>query len=465
MMENADATTDLINEELAKAQKGRIRRRALVRLILFLIVYGSLHVLSGAIIRPPQNLHDASIPAINGILSSNIVLSTAISADLPGLILDCVYSDELTKNPRITTWRSRDYGQHWEILNNPFQTWSCEFIAPQGGGTTFLAYDRHAEDEGSFLWISHDAGSSWHQVSNIMFPLTTLQALAHSYYRDGRLYALFPQNGVKDAPLTFNVSSDDGTTWLNPTVVQSTLKAQGWQVQSVAPDYRVPHSWFRVLTDGKEIPSAAPMLEHSMDDGQHWQSITALGYQPAGNISLATTSATPNELCVSNDRYLYDHTTDSYLEGNLTLLASFDGGLSWRTAEAPTNPPPLSNGDLPRGEVRSNTQIGNDGSCYQARTFDWEPPHGPISFEHLKTTIFSFPAHAEHLKVVAELEGTALGGDPLNTFVYVDSSHNEGRLFIAPLIFHDGWHSFWQWIGIMTANFPNSSPLIWLTLP
>ncbi|HST87694.1 MAG TPA: hypothetical protein VLJ14_04880 [Ktedonobacterales bacterium] len=285
---------------------------------------------------------------------NNSTLSYAVSSDTPGLMLACgeastapLFLQSDTGAPHL--WRSRDGGQHWETLRPPATQPDCRLAVPHGtAGTFYLTYqDFRLTPVPEAIYITRDAGTTWQRLTSISSaPATVDQAfntLAAATFRDGRLYSLQPPLRPDLTPAhTFVVSADDGATWKPTEAAPSAFERRGWNVVSYAPAYNVPHAWFRAL----EHQGDAPLLERSNDDGQTWGAINFIGSAAANEVTLATSPARPRTICAGN--------------AQVTLLASDDGGGTWRTGA-----PPRDYSDT-QGFNPAPPLVGADGSCYLA---------------------------------------------------------------------------------------------------
>lgn len=151
-------------------------------------------------------------------------------------------------------------------------------VTPRAGTEAFFAIQHPVTElpPSQPVWVTHDAGSTWQRVATVADDMSNslAEALSSSIYRDGALYALLPrQNADRETPKTFALSTDDGQTWTMPERAPSALERAGWEVDSFAADYSIPHGWYRTLAK----TGAPPMLEHSSDDGSTWSMIGLIG--------------------------------------------------------------------------------------------------------------------------------------------------------------------------------------------
>lgn len=189
-------------------------------------------------------------------------------------------------------------------------------------------------------WLSHDAGTSWHRVTNTNVNSYGLGA----YYRHGLLYGYGSPDGSTNATLAY--SANDGDTWVPIPSIPSKLQQQGWQIDDVVPDYRGDSWWYRVLS----LEGKPPMLEHSTDDGRAWTLVGTIGTEPMQPVLFASTPLLPGHLCAA---HLSGKTA------HVSIFASADGGQIWRKGAMPAN---LAN---TTGETAYSLQIGANGNCYQ----------------------------------------------------------------------------------------------------
>lgn len=314
----------------------------------------------------PQGWHNSTV-------HGNVIgIEYAVSHDEPGIMLACgsimehPFPFSFSWVPRC--WRSYNGGENWTAIQAPpFADKSFgafHLIVPRADAGIFYAVGsnksfKHISPQS--VLVTHDVGATWHDVTqlpgDLESELNLENALATGIYRDGKLYTLLVpishQEGA--SPQDFAVSSDDGKTWTRAERAPSSAEKAGWQVTSFAADYRSPFSWYRTLED----KGSGLMLEHSSDDGQSWdtvQQIIGRRLSPShivGIMSLATTPVQPEILCASGF--------------GTWLAASSDGGNTWRGGPSQVD---FSNAN---GYTPSGVQIGNDGSCYRAFTYQNTP--------------------------------------------------------------------------------------------
>jgi hypothetical protein len=139
------------------------------------------------------------------------------------------------------------------------------------------------------FWLSHDGGATWQALRP---PLLDDKQCAVAFRIDGGIYASqgdYPQ--LLDTGL---VSYDDGQTWR-----------------------REPPP----AMDGR-----APVLEHSADDGEHWMAVGPISSGRTEGVALAVNAAQPGHICAA----YYGETNHA------DLLASLDGGITWRVGIMPS---------------------------------------------------------------------------------------------------------------------------------
>jgi hypothetical protein len=184
------------------------------------------------------------------------------------------------------------------------------------------------------VWMSHDAGNSWRQVES--------GPGEYAMYRNGVVYDTTDVGSLD----TFSASADDGATWTVLEPSPDPLVQDGWRVDSTVPDYRSQQWWYRELSRADSIP----VLEHSQDNGRTWSVVGPIGASAGGALTLATTPMAPTGLCAGRV---------SPQARTVVLLASGDGGQSWRTG---TMPPALQHA---QGETTLNVAMGDAGECYE----------------------------------------------------------------------------------------------------
>lgn len=337
------------------ALSGRLRYAAL--LVLWSVIAGCGSAPVGY--QPPQGWQAIPLP------TTQLSAQYAISPDVPGLIVGCI-GDKLGGPANL--WSTSDGGAHWRQFPFAGLLGGCDLAAPAGGqGTIFLLNILGADAEQQALKVSHDAGRTWHTVAtNFDFESAAnpdgygiLQQLfdliSAGVYRGGRLYTI-SQLDTTDANFStvpaFSVSDDDGRTWTKLESGTDPLVAQHYMALGIAPDYRSPDAWFRLLGPDVRGQPAPATLEHSNDDGRTWTVIGPVGpggtFGMAGMVTLATTPAQPSRLCAGIVAVVAEQNTSAQAAPPFTPAAAFgppytppryialagsdDGGLTWNSA-------------------------------------------------------------------------------------------------------------------------------------
>lgn len=345
--------------------RGRVRRfvvrLAITTCVLALILFVFPWI--GYRISAPSGWHNSTVHG------SIVGLEYAVSHDNPGLILACGDSLEpaiphiLATIPRC--WRTQDGGSEWTTIQSPpIPDHSFHLIVPRADAETFFAVGnrlRFNQSSPEPVLVTHDAGATWRQVAqtsgDVGSAVDLEDALASGIYRDGNLYVLLVPEVHSDGalPQDFAVSGDDGKTWTRTERSPSALEKAGWSVTSFAADYQSSQSWYRTL----ENKDGRVMLEQSRDDGVSWSAVQEIkGLRASrshiiGFMTLATTPAQPTLLCAAGF--------------GIWLAASGDGGATWRGGPSEID---LSSAS---GYAPSAVQIGNDGACYRAYTYQITP--------------------------------------------------------------------------------------------
>jgi len=336
--------------------------------------------------------------------------SYAVSVDTPDLILACgaSLSTSLTSFGKwsVRLLRSDDGGAHWRALQAPFLKGAndCGITAIAGSQTTFFAYGRRlASSVPTTFWVTHDAGETWTQAftaQGAYDEYTVMRELSASVLREGVLYGL---HGGSYLDPVFSTSADDGATW-TPVLRTSTLDIPGGKVQSFAPDYSQPHTWYQSVY----LSLGGLAIEHSTDDGKTWTIIKQFdegaGAAPA---ELTTASAQPQQLCAYA----------TYGESNATLFSSADGGATWSQATAPVG----------RGSVQGPVRIGPNG-CYLA--FEEETKGGVFGSSH-NVSIWRLSGESSGVEQVLVVKGYRFDYSTETAgFIYVPASADSDARFI-----------------------------------
>jgi photosystem II stability/assembly factor-like uncharacterized protein len=338
--------------------------------------------------QPPQGWQAIALP------TTQLSAQYAISPDVPGLIVGCV-GDKLGGPANL--WSTSDGGAHWRQFPFDGLLGGCELAAPAGGqGTIFLLNILGADAEQQALKVSHNAGRTWQTIAT-SFDLQRatntdgygiLQQLfdliSAGVYRNGRLYTI-SQLDTTDSNFStisaFSVSDDDGRTWTKLESGTDPLVAQHYMALGIAPDYRSPDAWFRLLGPDMRGQPAPATLEHSSDGGRTWTVIGQVGpggaFGNAGMATLAATPAQPLRLCVGIVAEVAEQNTSAraappfapagrfgppYMPPrDITLAGSDDGGLTWNSASIVQQ----SHTD----NMVSGVFIASSGACFLAENY------------------------------------------------------------------------------------------------
>jgi hypothetical protein len=348
--------------------------------------------------------------------------SYAVSVDAPDLILVCgaSLSTSLTSFGKwsVRLLRSDDGGARWRALQAPFLKGAndCGIIAIAGSRTTFYAYGRRlASSVPTTFWVTHDSGETWTQAftaQSAYDEYTVMRELSASVLRDGVLYGL---HGDSYFDPVFSTSADDGATW-TPVLRTSTLDIRGGKVQSFAPDYSQPHTWYQSVY----LSLGGLAIEHSTDDGKTWTIIKQFGEGAgAAPAELATASAQPQQLCA----YV------TYGESNATLFSSADGGATWSQATLPVG----------RGSVQGPARVGANG-CYLA--FQDDIKGGAFGSSHdIEIWRLLDGASPERLAYLKNYSFGFLPDTPAFTYLFA-ANGTEARLMISATREPRSWADF-----------------------
>lgn len=338
--------------------------------------------------QPPKGWRAIALP------TTQLSAQYAISPDVPGLIVGCI-GDKLGGPANL--WSTSDGGAHWRQLPFDGLIGGCELAAPTGGqGAIFLLNILGATPQQQTLKVSHDAGQTWHtiatsadfQSASNFYGEDILQQLfaliSAGVYRNGRLYTVghldTTDANVLSVP-AFSVSDDDGRTWTKQESRTDPLAAQRSMPLGIAPDYRSPGAWFRLLGPGEQGQPAPATLEHSSDGGRTWTVMGTVG--PAGRFvnaamaTLATTPAQPARLCAGMvAEGSFQNTAVRTLPAfapaaafgppptppqSIVLAGSDDGGLTWNSASIVQQ----SHTD----NLASGVFINSSGTCFLAENY------------------------------------------------------------------------------------------------
>jgi hypothetical protein len=369
---------------ISAALSGRLR--CVVLLLLWSVMAGCGSAPVGY--QPPKGWQAIPLP------TTQLSAQYAISPDVPGLIVGCV-GDRLGGPANL--WSTSDGGAHWR--QSPFDglLGGCDLAAPVGGqGAIFVLNILGANAEQRTLKVSRDAGQTWQTVAtsadfqSAAIPdgdwiLQDLFGLVSSgVYRDGRLYTgswLDVTDMDFFAVPAFSVSDDDGRTWTRLESGTDPLAARDYMPLGIAPDYRSPDAWFRMLGPNEQGQPAPAMLEHSSDGGHTWTVIGFVGpagtFGAAGMATLATTPTQPSRLCAGIVTEVAEQNTSAQTAPpfapaatfgppptppqDIALAGSDDGGLTWSSATIVQQ----SHTDYPA----SGVFVNSSGTCFLAENY------------------------------------------------------------------------------------------------
>lgn len=426
----------------------RIRWLAVIALALTVMqLMPNLGLLS-PIVSPLVYSHLAPPEWHNATPHGQIALSDfAASTDEPGLMVACGSLFTLAwPEPwlfgRMRFWRSTDGGAHWQMFQPPFEAaQNCNLAIPPGGqGVVLATVSSDGANAPATLWVSHDAGISWQQV--VTAPAgdaaLSLQAgIKFVIYRHGMLYGNADFGSI-DGGLAFDESANDGATWHALEQSPDRLERQGWTVMATAPDYHSARWWYRDLArDG-----AAPVLEHSTDDGATWTIVGPIGTEELlGYPVLATTPLAPDHLCVG----LLSGETSS-----MRMLSSADDGRTWRGG---TMPSALRN---VHGETSLNTAIGATGDCYEGFHYGigQEPQEG--------NTYYGFLRLASGSSALSYIPLTDDGNSLALTVTYVPADKGMPSRLVVEL---EGTYPGWARVFSGLAAETTSGQIVWRAVP
>jgi hypothetical protein len=336
--------------------------------------------------QPPTGWNDITPP------TSDPIASYAISPDVPGLMFACTGAmagnvSESGYGPG-TLWRTRDGGSYWERLDVSGLIPGCDMGMPLGGrGTIFI-------NNGSIL-VSHDGGDTWHTVyknadSAGLYEGDYFLLLPNTVYRGGRLYAPGPvaRPGAAGYSATaFSVSRDDGHTWSNVEVAADPLAQQGFGTLAIAPDYRTPNAWFRLLGIlGFSVPMTT-VLEHSADGGQTWTVRSQVGPRADlwadGYAGLTTNPAQPDRICAGLEALQISRTPATTSAVSALVAAPGKGvaaSVSLAAQYAVAGPP----GPIPHDDVLAASDDG--GLTWSSGTIAHTRDYGRPTFSPINPT-------------------------------------------------------------------------------
>jgi hypothetical protein len=361
----------------------------------------------------------------------------AVSTDEPGLAFACGWLETLAwPQPwsigSMRYWRTTDGGAHWQMFQPPFQGFSrpfdseqyCNLAMPPGGhGTVLVTLSSSSDNTGPVtVWMSHDAGNSWHQVESALGE--------DAVYRNGLLYDTTDSGAF--------VSADDGATWTAAEPSPDRLVRDGWQVDSMVPDYRSQGWWYRDLSRNGSIP----VLEQSQDDGMTWSMVGPIGTAAVGDLTLATSPVSPGRLCAG----LFSEETR-----DVVLFASGDGGHIWRTGTMPSS---LQHA---QGETIFNVVMGDVGNCYEG--FHYGVGQDPS----VGNSYFGFLCLTSDSAVLGYMPLTNDGNDLGLNFTFVPAGHDMPARLVTEL---DGGYPGWAPLfGGLAAETTNRGQIVWHAVP
>jgi hypothetical protein len=369
----------------------------------------------------------------------NIILNDfAVSTTTPGLMAACATSFSVdVRDPSTWSlggfrfWLSHDGGASWQGVHPPLTGGAaCEVTLGLDGSAAFTMDYGDGQWASTTTWVTRDSGKSWRRpapapvvmVDGQSAPVTPLVV------RPGILYGLYTTHDqYGDGALA--VSYDNGTTWRPLPTTASALVQQVWRANTkftefvdhqVVPDYRGDHWWYRVVsTDGQ-----VPMLEHSLNDGQSWTAVGAIGSEYRGLIVLAVNPAQPDRLCADS----------GYAQVNpIELRSSADGGQTWRE------------GSMPAAYLHTVGEnswwpvMDAQGNCYTGYHFGRGGPQYEGN-DGSYCAVMRLAPEADALQALPAGGYCGLAnGDPLQ-LTYVPAGHGmSGRLVVRGALANGGW--------------------------
>jgi hypothetical protein len=370
----------------------------------------------------------------------------AFSTDDPGLAIACASLFTLAwPEPwaigHTRYWRSTDGGAHWQMFEPPFASQqNCDLAVPAGGNGTVLAVVSASDNSASAaLWVSHDEGSTWHQVVTAPTgdPAGNLAGDIHFLvYRNGLMYGSMDVGSATGGGV-FAVSTNDGATWTALESNPDRLEQQGWQVESIVPDYHAVGCWYRILS----LAGSAPLLEHSQDNGATWSVVGPIGNSPLAGLALAASPALPGQLCAG---------LISPQTSRVILLASADGGQSWRAGTMPTA---LQSA---QGETSLNIAMGATGDCYEG--FHYGLGREP----NVGNSHYGFLCLASDSNVLRDIPLTDDGNSLALTFAYVPADNGLPARLVTELDgTYPGWASLFSGLAAETTD----GQIVWHAVP
>lgn len=429
-----------------RSARRRVRWLARISLVLLSLQLMAYLGLTAPIVSPliyanlaPPNWHNAT-PHGNMFLED-----FDVSTDDPGLAVACahLYTPAWPAPWAFGAtryWRSTDGGAQWRMIEPPFGSQDdCNMAMPPGGNGTVLAtVSSNYESAPSTLWVSHDAGLSWRRVVTATAgdAAENLASGIHQLvYRRGRLYG-WADFGSTAGGSAFAVSTDDGATWSALEQRPDPQEQQGWQVFAYAPDYRSDGWWYRDLT----LDNAAPVLEHSQDDGATWLVVGPIGSASLG-LMLATTPLAPDDLCAGP------------LSGEIGLVplsASTDDGRTWLTG---TMPGAIRDA---QGETSLSVAMGATGACYEGLHY------GKGQDPHVGNSYYGILTLARGSTVEGYMPLTDNGNSLSGMIVYVPASNGMSARLVTELNgSYPGWASLFSGLAAETTD----GQIVWHAVP
>lgn len=389
-----------------------------------------------------------------------ILYDFAVIATTPGLMAACGTSfsvdvrDPSTWNFGFRFWVSRDGGASWQGVHPPLggSASSCEVTVGTDGGVTFTTdygQIQNGQWASSSARVTRDFGKSWHRPA----PAASVTVDGHSAAvtpllpRAGIWYGLYQtQDAYGDQALA--VSSDNGATWRPLVTTPSALVKQGWWASDefvehqVVPDYSGGHAWYRVVYKDNQ----APVLEHSVDDGQAWTAVGPIGSEYSALIALAVNAGRPERLCADAPNEQLNQ---------LELHTSGNGGQTWHQ------------GSMPAGYADTVGQnslfpvMDAQGNCYTGYHFGRGGPEYAGN-DGSYCAVMRLSPGADTLRALPLGGNCGLAnGDPV-MLTYVPSWNGmSGRLVIRGSVASDGWPA----LGAGLAGETDDDKVIWMAVP
>jgi hypothetical protein len=363
--------------------------------------------------------------------------------------------DSSTWNFGFRFWVSRDGGASWQPVHPPLGggASSCEATIGIGGGVSFTTdYGpiQNGQWASSSTWVTRDFGKSWQRPA----PAPTVTVDGHAAAvtpllpRAGSWYGLYDtQDTYGDQALA--VSSDNGATWQPLTTTPSALVKQGWRgagdffvEHEVVPDYSGDHAWYRVAYRINQ----APMLEHSVDDGQSWAAVGPIGSGYRGALFLAVNPAQPERLYADSPNVQLNQ---------LELRSSGNGGQTWQQGSMPA-------GYTDTVGVNSLSPVMDaQGSCYTGYHFGRGGPQYQGN-NGSYCAVMRLPPGSDTLQALPLGGYCELANSDAVSLTYVPAwNSRSGRLVIQGSVAVVGWAA----LGAGLAGETNDDKVIWMAVP